>query len=130
MESMMTFISILFITFGILQIILFFKLWGMTNNIKDIKTLLINKNKIYESNADKLDGKEKSSIIPETNLTPNNEWWNEVTDEERNNAKNIIPTLVNGEVIIKLSKDNHMIVYKLDDIHELADEDYKIIYYK
>ncbi len=34
---MTTFIAIIFLVFGILQIILFFKLWGMTNDIKAIK---------------------------------------------------------------------------------------------
>ena len=33
---MIEFISYLFIAFGILQIILFFKVWGMTNNVKKL----------------------------------------------------------------------------------------------
>lgn len=33
---MVTFISILFIIFGILQIILFFKVWGMTNDVRKL----------------------------------------------------------------------------------------------
>jgi hypothetical protein len=37
MESLLDFLGIIFIVFGILQIILFFKLWGMTNDIRDIK---------------------------------------------------------------------------------------------
>jgi hypothetical protein len=37
MESFIDFLGIIFIVFGILQIILFFKLWGMTNDIRDIK---------------------------------------------------------------------------------------------
>lgn len=36
MESMLDFVSVIIIIFGILQIILFFKLWGMTNNVKHI----------------------------------------------------------------------------------------------
>lgn len=36
-SGMLVFIAILFITFGVLQIILFFKLWAMTNNIRAIK---------------------------------------------------------------------------------------------
>lgn len=43
MESIPTFISIIFIVFGILQIILFFKMWGMTNNISRITRLLESK---------------------------------------------------------------------------------------
>ena len=34
---METFMAIVFLVFGILQIILFFKVWGMTNNVKKIK---------------------------------------------------------------------------------------------
>lgn len=43
MESIPTFISIIFIVFGILQIILFFKMWGMTNNVSIITRLLESK---------------------------------------------------------------------------------------
>lgn len=35
---MTLFVSIVIIVFGILQIILFFKLWGMTNDVKKIKS--------------------------------------------------------------------------------------------
>lgn len=34
MESITIFISVIFMVFGILQIILFFKLWEMTNDVK------------------------------------------------------------------------------------------------
>lgn len=40
MEGMTLFVSIVIIVFGILQIILFFKLWGMTNDVKKIKSSL------------------------------------------------------------------------------------------
>ena len=36
MEGLMQFTGIVIIAFGILQIILFFKVWGMTNNVKRI----------------------------------------------------------------------------------------------
>lgn len=36
MEGLMTFTGCVMIAFGILQIILFFKLWGMTNNVSRI----------------------------------------------------------------------------------------------
>lgn len=38
----MIFVSIIIIVFGILQIMLFFKLWRMTNDVKRIKDNLIN----------------------------------------------------------------------------------------
>ncbi len=37
---MTLFVSIVIIVFGVLQIILFFKLWGMTNDVKKIKNSL------------------------------------------------------------------------------------------
>lgn len=37
MEIALNFVSIIIIVFGILQIILFFKLWGMTNDIREMK---------------------------------------------------------------------------------------------
>ena len=53
MEGILSFVSIVMIIFGILQIILFFKLWGMTNNISEIKELI-------KSHA----AKEKDSSMP------------------------------------------------------------------
>ena len=37
METALNFVSIIIIVFGILQIILFLKLWGMTNDIREMK---------------------------------------------------------------------------------------------
>lgn len=37
MEGMLTFVSIVVIVFGVLQIILFFKVWGMANDVKKMK---------------------------------------------------------------------------------------------
>ena len=41
MESLFSFVGIIIIVFGILQIILFFKIWGMTNDIKTVKNEFI-----------------------------------------------------------------------------------------
>ena len=37
MKGITLFVSIVIIVFGVLQIILFFKLWGMTNDVKKIR---------------------------------------------------------------------------------------------
>lgn len=37
---MMEFLSIVMLVFGILQIILFFKIWGMTNDISRIRSII------------------------------------------------------------------------------------------
>ena len=42
MEGITLFVSIVIIVFGILQIILFFKLWGMTNDVQKIRKSLPN----------------------------------------------------------------------------------------
>lgn len=42
MEGMLTFTGIIIIVFGILQIILFFKIWGMTNDVKCLKNRFVN----------------------------------------------------------------------------------------
>ena len=41
MDRFLTFLSFVIFIFGILQIILFFKLWGMTNDIRTIRKHLI-----------------------------------------------------------------------------------------
>ena len=43
MEGLIQFTGIVIIAFGILQIILFFKVWGMTNNVKRIWKNIDNK---------------------------------------------------------------------------------------
>nr|DAW31227.1 MAG TPA: hypothetical protein [Caudoviricetes sp.] len=58
MEGFTLFVSIVIIVFGILQIILFFKLWGMANDVKKIRKA-ISPNK-----------SEDSININETSVTP------------------------------------------------------------
>ncbi|MBS5798045.1 MAG: hypothetical protein KH100_15260 [Dysgonomonas mossii] len=52
MEGFYLFIGIVIIVFGILQIILFFKIWGMTNDIREIRNQYINKSETYNTNDD------------------------------------------------------------------------------
>ncbi|MFV0312191.1 MAG: hypothetical protein ACK5KN_11165 [Dysgonomonas sp.] len=47
-------LSIIFIIFGILQIILFFKIWGMTNDIRKIKETYLSTINIETSTEDKM----------------------------------------------------------------------------
>ena len=42
MEGMFNFVGIIIIVFGVLQIFLFFKIWGMTDDIRSIKNKYIN----------------------------------------------------------------------------------------
>lgn len=49
MESMLTLTGIIMIVFGILQIILFFKIWGMTNDVNAIKNKYLNSDSLQHS---------------------------------------------------------------------------------
>lgn len=65
MEGILNFISIIFIVFGILQIILFFKMWGMTNDVKELKNLYADRSKELASSINRLSDVIKSSIPKE-----------------------------------------------------------------
>lgn len=54
MEGMLTFVGIIIIVFGILQIILFFKVWGMTNDIKKIKNKYVGDSFPETANSQKI----------------------------------------------------------------------------
>lgn len=47
-KVMMEFLSIVLLVFGVLQIILFFKLWGMTNDVRSLKDKYTASNKELE----------------------------------------------------------------------------------
>jgi len=137
MEDMAPFITIVLFVFGILQIILFFKIWGMTNDIRAMKNkffeIYTNKSNIKStevSNIKEQENKNKSNNNININNTDDAPWCKNVTEEEIEKAKSIIPSLRLGEVIIKLTKKDKFIVYDADSLHELVDEDYKIIYIK
>jgi hypothetical protein len=86
MESTITFISILFIVFGILQIILFFKIWGMTNDVREIKeAFLYNKHSNTECGY--------------KNVEPQRP-----TEEFQNNNGDLYPFKIGELVIIKATE--------------------------
>lgn len=58
--------NIIIITFGILQIILFFKIWGMTNDIKQIKNKYLSSDQ-FERGAQALDQSGKFKIEDSAN---------------------------------------------------------------
>lgn len=49
MEEFMMFFSVILVAFGILQIILFFKIWGMTNDVSRIWKKIDNKDFLSEA---------------------------------------------------------------------------------
>lgn len=66
--TMIEFTYIVMLAFGILQIILFFKIWGMTNNVKELKDLYSERSKELSSNIDKL-----SRTIKDLNISKSDE---------------------------------------------------------
>lgn len=56
-------LAIIFIVFGVLQIILFFKIWGMTNDVSKIKEAFLREsnNPLITEESDRL--KEKAIVI-------------------------------------------------------------------
>lgn len=61
-SNWLTFLMIILFVWGILEVILFFKVWGMTNNVKDMKKHLVRSNKRDEFRKFRLLGqKEKAA---------------------------------------------------------------------
>ena len=56
-------VSIILIVFGVLQIILFFKLWGMTNDVRQLKEHFVPESKHLGNNATDSGAKYIISII-------------------------------------------------------------------
>lgn len=56
MDGLNLFIVLLVVVFAVLQIILFFKLWGMTNDIKAIKNKVPNNDRIRDAEIAFLSG--------------------------------------------------------------------------
>lgn len=66
METITIILGLVMLVFGILQIILFFKVWGMTNDVNEIKNLLSNHTTRIQSQKN-----ETTMSIPNSN---SNDW--------------------------------------------------------
>lgn len=98
---MIDFLTILLLVFGVLQIILFFKVWGMTNDVSKIKDLLeskISKNQVT---------KEFSPVAKEISTLQQSPQHSE--KEESLNNINV------GDKVIRLSNGKVMVVDSIDD---------------
>lgn len=78
---MIEILSIILLIFGVLQIILFFKIWGMTDDIKDIRNKYINS----EQNDAKQQNDDMTIINESTNDT--SEHKSQISDFNMNNLK-------------------------------------------
>lgn len=120
-------ISVVIIVFAVLQIILFFKVWGMTNDVRKIVYILNNNQK---KNTQKIENAQKIEKVETSKSDIHNyskgKWGKDVTDEEKKKAQSLISKLMDNELILLV--DGKIVVY---DSENLADiENYKVIYYK
>ncbi|MFR2069325.1 MAG: hypothetical protein ACLS4S_03680 [Bacteroides nordii] len=78
---MIEILSIILLIFGVLQIILFFKIWGMTDDIKDIRNKYIN--------SQQNDAKQQNEGIAYNNESTNDisEYKSQTSDFNINNLK-------------------------------------------
>ena len=129
METTLNIVSIIIIVFGILQIILFFKIRSMTDNVSSIKNMI----ELYLKRESQQNDKHapipnKTSVVSNV-VTNKRRWSSDATEDDKEKAQSIIPHLNTGEIIIKIIKNDKIIVYNENDLYELANEEYKIIYY-
>lgn len=110
--------------FGILQIILFFKLWGMTNDVSEIKKILIKKS-------------EEEEVLLEAEIVEDNVlleaelhgWANNITDAEKNEAMPLVNKLKSEQVLAKIISNKRMEIWDLWFWKSQQDNpDYKLIY--
>lgn len=117
---MLEFLSIVMLIFGILQIILFFKIWGMTNDISKIRSII--EKEIQQktiTKQDKIPNKNAPNLLKGT-------WGRDVSEEEKNMAQSLLPKLMDNEVVLLIK--GKLVVYDANSLSEL--NDYKVIYYK
>lgn len=117
---MIELLSIVMLVFGILQIILFFKIWGMTNDISRIRSII--EKEIQQKT------RSKQEQIPNENAINllKGTWGKDVSEEEKNMAQSLVPKLMDNEVILLIK--GKLVVYDANSLSEL--NDYKVIYYK
>ena len=121
----MVVLELIMVIFAILQIILFFKLWGMTNNVRNIREIL----QCYiKDNTLNKDGEVKK----EDNIAPVRlpvdeyigKWGKYVTEEE---IEKVLPKLPQSIFsIIKIESTGKIKV--LSDLSNI-EESYKVLYY-
>ena len=123
---MYEFLILVMLVMGIFQIILFFKVWIMTNDIRKIRCLF--ERCLKQNNANNcISNRETKNTNHEKKDTPKGSWGKDVTEEEKDKAKGLIPKLMDNEVILLVK--GKMIVYDTYSLSELT-ENYKVIYYK
>ena len=103
MEFLNFIILIVSIVFGILQIILFFKIWGMTNDIAEM-------NARFKSICPTEEEKKINALIEKQNTTNNTNTGAIYDAKEYNVGDNIIYEPMNRKMIIKEITEDGLLV--------------------
>ena len=107
--------EIILIVFGILNLILFFKLWGMTNDVRELKNHFLQDNSPISSDL-------SSAGIG---------WAENVTDQEKIDASKQLYKLEPGHVIAKVLSNKRMEVWSETFWNqEKENPNYKLIFRK
>lgn len=120
---MYAFLSVILIIFGILQIILFFKLWGMTNDVRHISEKIWGRSNNNYSQLEKsiwqflLENK-KDKAIEFLNCNLSSElieatrWGGETTDNVIQSIKNRYQNITKSSGFLSPSKSKKLIYYQ------------------
>nr|DAL26999.1 MAG TPA_asm: hypothetical protein [Bacteriophage sp.]DAO03484.1 MAG TPA: hypothetical protein [Caudoviricetes sp.] len=119
--------------FGILCIILFFKIWSMTNDVSQIKNLIeksLSKKEQEENEENLFDGKEIDSDekkMRNENPSEIGEWSENISWKEKKNAAPIIEFLKKDQIII--SQNGEMMICDEKELSSIKGE-YKVVFRK
>lgn len=107
------FLFVVLIIFGILQIILFFKIWGMTTDVKEIRNALV---------------KDSEEILPKDSSDLEG-WADNVTETEKKKAILLVDELQPEQVIAKIISRNKFEIWSFKFWEsERNNKNYKLIF--
>lgn len=98
LQTLTTLVTIVSIVFGILNIILFFKIWGMTDNVKEILNVIKHDKNIHDDVVSLPNEKEDTHEVP---ATPAKQIQQEEANDEAKPVS-MIPTIAILSIIVGL----------------------------
>lgn len=120
--STLTFVGIVIIIGGILQIVLFFKIWKMTNEVSDIKAILkAVKDILVVTNNDKPaievfkgdDSRKQQNGF---------RWTNKASESDKNSYKDMEKLLNKGQCAIRKDGNSSLKIVGIDSLCEIGGE--------
>ena len=98
LQTLTTLVTIVSIVFGILNLILFFKIWGMTDNVKEILNVIKHDKNIHDDVSPLPNEKEDTHEVP---VTPAKQIQQ---GEANNEAKpvSMVPTITILSIVVGL----------------------------